>query len=62
VVQRREHFGFALEPSQAFRIGDEGSRQDFYRNLSFQASIRRAIHFAHPARAELAFNPKHANF
>ena len=52
MIERRQHFGFALEAREPFRIiGDRrGQHLDGY--LALQVGVRRAIHFAHAALAD----------
>ena len=52
MVQRREHFGFALKPREPFGILRERIGQDLQRHLALQLRIPRPIHVAHAARAE----------
>jgi hypothetical protein len=54
VVQRREEFGFALEPGEPLDIGCERVRQNLDRDGPFQIRVRRAVDLAHAARADLA--------
>ena len=53
MVQRREHFRFALKPREPIVVGGERGRQDLDRDLAFQLRVRRAIHLPHPAFADL---------
>ncbi|MCZ6918503.1 MAG: hypothetical protein O7I93_17140, partial [Gemmatimonadetes bacterium] len=53
VVERREHFGFALEPRQALRVSSELRRQHLHRHLAFQLRVGGPIHLPHPAHADL---------
>ncbi len=50
MVQRCEHFGFALEPGQTLRIAADRGRQDFDGNLSFEVCISGAIDLARTLR------------
>jgi hypothetical protein len=43
---------FTLEPRDAIGIGDEGLRQDLYRDLAAQLRVAGAIDLSHPTRAE----------
>jgi hypothetical protein len=52
VIQRREHFRFALEPRQPFGITGDGRRQHLQRDLPLQVGVGRAIHLAHAAFAQ----------
>ena len=52
MVQRREHFGFALEAGEAFGIVGEARREDFDRDVALQPRVARAIDLAHAAGAE----------
>ena len=53
MVQRREHFRFALKPRQPIVISGERGRQDLDRDLALQLRVRRPIHLAHAAFADL---------
>ena len=50
--QRGEHLRFAAEPREAIGIVGDGRQQHFDRDVAIQLRIARAIHLAHPARAE----------
>src|SRR5262249_17923057 len=52
MVQRREHLRFASESREPFRIEGERGGQDLDRDLALQLRVARAVHFAHPTRAE----------
>ena len=52
MIQRREHFGFALKTRQAIGIVRESGRQNLDGDVTLQACVTRAIHLAHAARAE----------
>ena len=52
MVQRGEHFSFALKTRKAIRIAGDRGRQNLDRHRSFQVAVGRTIHLAHSARAE----------
>ena len=52
MVQRREHFRFALKPREPIGIGRERRRQNLDRDLAFELRVRRAIDLPHAARAD----------
>ncbi len=52
MIERGEHARFAFEQGAALRIGGEGWRQDFNRNVSSERVVVRSIDFAHAADAE----------
>ena len=52
MIQRREHARFAFKARQSFRIVDEQPRQNLDGHIAPKLRIARAIHLAHPARAE----------
>jgi hypothetical protein len=39
VIQRREHFGFALKPREPIGVGCERRRQDLDRNLALESGV-----------------------
>ena len=53
VIQRREDFGFALEPSEPVGISRERLRQDLERHIAVERGVSGLIHLAHPAFADL---------
>jgi hypothetical protein len=53
MVECRQEFGFALEPGEPVRILREHLQQDLDRDVAIQLRVVRAIHLAHPARADL---------
>ena len=53
MIQRREHFRFALKAREPIGIGRERGRQDLDRDLTFQPRVGRPIHLPHPAFADL---------
>ena len=53
VIQRRQDFGFALEPSETVRIGGECLRQDLEPHIPVERGVAGLIHLAHPAFADL---------
>ena len=54
MVQRGEHFGFALETRQPFGVVCESFRQDLDRDVALEVGVGRAVHLAHAAGANLA--------
>ena len=52
MVQRRQNFGFSLEPRPPIRIGCEGLWQDFDRDVAVKLRVASAIDLAHSALAE----------
>ena len=52
MVQRREHFRFALESREPIRVAGQGVWQDLDRDLAIQLRVARAIDLAHPADAD----------
>ena len=57
MIERGEHFRFALESRDAIRIERERLGQDLHRHRAPELRILRTIDLAHPTRAEQAFNP-----
>ena len=53
MIQRREDFGFALEPHQPLGVCRNGLRQDLDRDLPFQVRVSSAIHLTHAAHSDL---------
>ena len=53
MVQRREHFGFALKPSQPIVIRRDRGRQDLDGDLALQLRVGGPIYLAHPPFANL---------
>ena len=53
MIERGEHFRFALKTREPIGISRERGRQDLNRDLTFQPGVRRPIHLAHPAFANL---------
>ena len=53
MVQGRKHFRLALETREPIGVSGDEARQDFDRDLTLQLRVRRAIHLAHPAFADL---------
>ena len=53
MIQRGEHFGFALEPRQPLRIGRNGVGQHLDGDVALQVRVRRAVDLTHPAGADL---------
>ena len=51
MVQRREHFGFALKASKPIVVSRERGRQNLNGDLAFELRVRRAVDLAHPAGA-----------
>jgi hypothetical protein len=56
MVQRGEHLGFPLKSSQAFEISGDGVWEDLHRDIASEFRVARAIHLAHPARADCRQN------
>jgi hypothetical protein len=52
MIQGGENFGLTLESSYPLGISGHGCWQDLDRDLAFQVRVGRAIHLAHPTRAE----------
>ena len=52
MVQRGEDLRFAVEAGEALGIPREEIRQNLDRNVTIEASVPRAEHFAHAAGAE----------
>jgi hypothetical protein len=52
VIQRGQHFGFALKACEPFSVFRERRGEDLDRDLPFQLRIGRAVDLAHPACAE----------
>ena len=53
MVQRGEHFRFALKASEPIVIRRDGRRQDLDRDLALQLGVGGPIHLAHAAFADL---------
>ena len=53
MIQRREDFGFALEPHQPLCVCRNGLRQDLDRDLPLQVLVSGAIHLSHAADTDL---------
>ena len=51
VIERADRARFLLESPQMVGVGRKRRRQNFYGHVALQARVARAIHFAHPARA-----------
>ncbi len=52
MIQRRQHFGFTLEASQAVRMMRQCRGQNFYGDIAVELCVASAVHFTHAARAE----------
>jgi hypothetical protein len=52
VIQRREHFSFALKLREPIGVGCEGRRQDLDRNLALESRVGRPEYQPHPAFAK----------
>ena len=52
MVQRREHFGFALKPSQPIVIRRDGRRQDLDGDLTLELGVGSPIDLPHSALTE----------
>ena len=53
MIERGEHFRFALKAREPIGISRERGWQDLNRDLTFQLGVRRPIHLTHPAFADL---------
>src|SRR5262245_38486021 len=53
MVQRGEHFRFALKPREPIGIRRKRRREDLDRDLTFQSGVGGAIHLPHAALADL---------
>ncbi len=56
VVQRGQEFRFPSESRASIGVAGESPRQDFHRDVPLQPRVARAVHLAHAALAELAFD------
>ena len=54
MIQRREDFGLALKARQSVGISGKRGWQDLDGDLTFQLRVRRPIHLAHTAFADLS--------
>jgi hypothetical protein len=52
MVQRREHFGFALKSHEPVVVRRERGRQNFDGHLALELRVRRAVDLAHSAFAD----------
>ena len=52
MIERGEHFGFALKSREPIGIASDGGGEHFDRHRPFQMAVGRAIHFAHAAGAD----------
>ena len=53
MVQRREHFRFALESGEPLSVAGHRRRQDLQGDLAFQLRVGGAVDLAHSAYADL---------
>ena len=53
MVERGEHFGFALKPREAIRIRRHGLGQNLEGDLPFQVRVGRLVDLAHTPHADL---------
>ena len=53
MIERGEHFRFALKAREPIGIGRERGWQDLDRDLTFEPGVRRPVHLTHPAFADL---------
>ena len=53
MIQRREHFGFALKPGEPLDVRRQRLRQHFDRDLTLQDRVGRAIDLTHSADANV---------
>ena len=56
MVERSEHFRFALESREALSIRGDRRRQHFDRDGTLQVRVGRAIDFTHPAGSDGGLN------
>jgi hypothetical protein len=56
MIQRRQHFRFALKTGEPFGIIRKRFRQDFDRYVASKLGVVRLINFAHAARANQCDN------
>ena len=54
MIERGEHLRFACEPREPVGVAGERVGQDLERDIAIELRVARAIHLAHPARADLA--------
>ena len=52
MIQRGEHFRFALKPREPIVVGRERGRQNLDGDLAFELRVRRAVDLAHSAFAD----------
>src|SRR3979409_1266925 len=52
MIQRGQHFRFALETGKPFGIVREGFGQNFYGHVAPELGVVRLVHFSHAARAQ----------
>src|SRR6187551_1409293 len=52
MIQRREHFRFALKPREPIRVGRERGGQNLDGDLAFELGVRRAVDLTHSAFAD----------
>ena len=62
MIQRRQHFRFALKTGEPFGIVRERFRQNFDGYVAPELGVVRLIHFAHSARADGAEDFVRAEF
>jgi hypothetical protein len=53
MIQRRQYFGFAVNPGNPIRVLCKHLRQDFHCNTSIELRVTRAIDLAQTALAEM---------
>ena len=53
MVERSQHFGFALKTREPVAIGGERGRQDLDRDLALEPGVGRPKHLPHPSFADL---------
>ena len=61
MIERRQNARFPVEAGAAVGVGGPVAGQQFEGYLATQTRITRAIHLAHPARAERCYDLEHAD-
>src|SRR6266542_1562287 len=62
MIERRNGTGFAIEALFRLRALRKMLRKNLYRDGPIKSRVQRAIHFAHPTRAERSLNLIRAEF
>jgi hypothetical protein len=52
MIQRGQHFGFALKAANALGVAGDGVRQDLDRDIPFELRVARSIDFSHAAASD----------